>query len=211
MNAKSDARSSSSADLEQMSVGDIAAALHANPNTIYSRLRAARADFDRADHPAARERPMEDPMTGLGPEAHALLEAARGGDEPTDNADRERVRAAIATRLAVAGSGGWARSGHRRKSVLPRPAGTRGRIGDDKPGHRRTRLRCRAGTLVAFRTSPRSASARSADRGPANACVTRSSGARKGWVFCRPRSSPAPATLLRRARNGASRSRRSGR
>jgi RNA polymerase sigma-70 factor (ECF subfamily) len=36
------------ADLEQMTVGDIAAAVHANPNTIYSRLRAARADFDRA-------------------------------------------------------------------------------------------------------------------------------------------------------------------
>jgi RNA polymerase sigma-70 factor, ECF subfamily len=36
------------AELEQMSVADIAAAVRANPNTIYSRLRAARADFERA-------------------------------------------------------------------------------------------------------------------------------------------------------------------
>ncbi len=36
------------AELEQMSVKDIAAAVHANANTTYSRLRAARADFDRA-------------------------------------------------------------------------------------------------------------------------------------------------------------------
>lgn len=36
------------AELEQMTVGDIAAAAGANPNTIYSRLRAARADFERA-------------------------------------------------------------------------------------------------------------------------------------------------------------------
>ncbi len=39
-------------------------------------------------------------MTGLGPEARALLEAAHGGDEPTQK-DRERVRAALATRLAA--------------------------------------------------------------------------------------------------------------
>jgi hypothetical protein len=44
-------------------------------------------------------------MTGLGPEASALLEAARCGDEPTD-ADRERVRAAIATRLAAGAAAG---------------------------------------------------------------------------------------------------------
>ena len=36
------------AELEQMSVADIAAAVHANANTVYSRLRAARADFERA-------------------------------------------------------------------------------------------------------------------------------------------------------------------
>jgi RNA polymerase sigma-70 factor (ECF subfamily) len=36
------------AELEQMSVKDIAAALHTNANTISSRLRASRADFDRA-------------------------------------------------------------------------------------------------------------------------------------------------------------------
>ncbi len=36
------------AELEQMSVADIAAAVRSNVNTIYSRLRAARADFERA-------------------------------------------------------------------------------------------------------------------------------------------------------------------
>jgi RNA polymerase sigma-70 factor, ECF subfamily len=36
------------AELEQMSVKDIAAALRTNANTISSRLRAARANFDRA-------------------------------------------------------------------------------------------------------------------------------------------------------------------
>jgi RNA polymerase sigma-70 factor (ECF subfamily) len=41
------------ADLEQMNVTDIARAVGANVNTVYARLRAARADFDRA---AARAR-----------------------------------------------------------------------------------------------------------------------------------------------------------
>lgn len=36
------------AELEQMTVADIAAAVNVNANTIYSRLRAARADFERA-------------------------------------------------------------------------------------------------------------------------------------------------------------------
>jgi RNA polymerase sigma-70 factor (ECF subfamily) len=36
------------AELEEMSVADIAAAVGANSNTVYSRLRAARADFERA-------------------------------------------------------------------------------------------------------------------------------------------------------------------
>jgi RNA polymerase sigma-70 factor (ECF subfamily) len=35
-------------ELEQMSVPEIAAAVGANTNTVYSRLRAARADFERA-------------------------------------------------------------------------------------------------------------------------------------------------------------------
>jgi hypothetical protein len=39
-------------------------------------------------------------MTALGPEANGLLDAARYGDEPT-HADRDRVRAAIAARLAA--------------------------------------------------------------------------------------------------------------
>jgi RNA polymerase sigma-70 factor (ECF subfamily) len=36
------------AELEQMTVADIAAAVKENANTVYSRLRAARADFERA-------------------------------------------------------------------------------------------------------------------------------------------------------------------
>jgi RNA polymerase sigma-70 factor (ECF subfamily) len=36
------------AELEQMTLADIAAAVQANPNTVSSRLRAARADFERA-------------------------------------------------------------------------------------------------------------------------------------------------------------------
>jgi RNA polymerase sigma-70 factor, ECF subfamily len=36
------------AELEQMPVVEIAAALHANVNTVHSRLRAARAEFERA-------------------------------------------------------------------------------------------------------------------------------------------------------------------
>ena len=39
-------------------------------------------------------------MSELGPNARALLDAASGGDEPT-TADRDRVRTAIGTRLAV--------------------------------------------------------------------------------------------------------------
>jgi RNA polymerase sigma-70 factor (ECF subfamily) len=35
------------AELEQMSVPDIAAAIGANVNTVYARLRAARAEFER--------------------------------------------------------------------------------------------------------------------------------------------------------------------
>ncbi len=44
-------------------------------------------------------------MKGLGPEANALLEAARDGDEPT-RADRERVRGAISARLAAGAAAG---------------------------------------------------------------------------------------------------------
>jgi hypothetical protein len=49
-------------------------------------------------------------MKELGPEAHALLEAARGGDDPT-GADQERLRAAIATRLVAGAAGGLAVAG----------------------------------------------------------------------------------------------------
>jgi hypothetical protein len=55
-------------------------------------------------------------MKELGPEAHALLEAARGGDDPTD-ADEERVRAAITTRLVAGAAGGLAIVGAVKSSV----------------------------------------------------------------------------------------------
>jgi hypothetical protein len=44
-------------------------------------------------------------MRELGQESNALLEAARGGDEPTE-ADRERVRMALAARLAGGAAAG---------------------------------------------------------------------------------------------------------
>jgi hypothetical protein len=44
---------------------------------------------------------MEDPMNDLGPEAAALVAAARRGDDPTPE-DHARVRAALAGRLAAA-------------------------------------------------------------------------------------------------------------
>jgi hypothetical protein len=46
-------------------------------------------------------------MSGLGPEASAFLEAGSHGDEPTD-ADRERIRAAIAARVATGAAAGLA-------------------------------------------------------------------------------------------------------
>jgi RNA polymerase sigma-70 factor (ECF subfamily) len=45
------------AELEQMSIHEVAQAVGANVNTVYSRLRAARADFDRA---AARARARDE-------------------------------------------------------------------------------------------------------------------------------------------------------
>jgi hypothetical protein len=48
---------------------------------------------------------MEDAMSELGPEAKGLLEAARGGDEPSAD-DRVRVRAGIAARVAVGAAAG---------------------------------------------------------------------------------------------------------
>jgi hypothetical protein len=83
-------------------------------------------------------------MSGLGPEASALLEAGSHGDEPTP-ADRERVLAAIAARLAAGAAAGlaagaagataaggttasaWARLGWAAKAILA--AGLVGAIG----------------------------------------------------------------------------------
>ncbi len=55
-------------------------------------------------------------MTGLGPEATALLEAARDGDEPT-RVDMDRVRASIGARVAAGAAAGLAAAGAARGSV----------------------------------------------------------------------------------------------
>ena len=64
-------------------------------------------------------------MNGLSPEARSIIEAARGGDEPTSD-DRKRIRTSLVVRLgagaAAAGAttvrrvgrgGGWSHEGHR--------------------------------------------------------------------------------------------------
>ena len=131
-------------------------------------------------HPIASERPMEDPMTGLGPEANALLEAARLGDEPTDK-DREHVRAAIATRLAAGAAAGLGVATVARAfTAATTRAGLAGAAG--------------AGTLVAFRTSPRSAApAARIAAPPAPASPEAPARVREGSSVVG--SSPAPATL----------------
>jgi hypothetical protein len=43
---------------------------------------------------------MEDAMTDLGPQARALLDAARDGDEPTPE-NRARVLAAVSAKLVL--------------------------------------------------------------------------------------------------------------
>jgi hypothetical protein len=65
---------------------------------------------------------MEDPMTGLGPDSNALLEAARNGDEPT-HADRDRVRAAIELRLALGAGAGLGAATAAKSAAAAAPAG----------------------------------------------------------------------------------------
>ncbi len=61
-------------------------------------------------------------MTGLGPESKAVLDAARQGDDPTE-ADRERVRAAIASRLAAGAAAGLGLATAARSSTAALRAG----------------------------------------------------------------------------------------
>ncbi|MEZ4450545.1 MAG: sigma-70 family RNA polymerase sigma factor [Nannocystaceae bacterium] len=77
------------AELEQMTAPEISRALGIKENTVYSRLRAARQDFDRS---FARLRRSERRATGdaAGDERALLLSRARRADRPRDE-DRRRV------------------------------------------------------------------------------------------------------------------------
>ncbi|MCY1059079.1 sigma-70 family RNA polymerase sigma factor [Nannocystis sp. SCPEA4] len=75
------------AELEQQSAGEIASALGIKENTVYSRLRAARQEFDRS---CARLRVREQ----WNVEREAVLSQARRGHTPSP-ATRERVLAGL--------------------------------------------------------------------------------------------------------------------
>ena len=82
------------AEVEQFTAPEIAEALGIPMNTVYSRLRAARLSF--AEAPRGRK---EQTMHELPDHARALVRDARAALQPT-TADRARVRALLASRLA---------------------------------------------------------------------------------------------------------------
>jgi hypothetical protein len=130
-------------------------------------------------------------MTGLGPEANALLEAARLGDEPTDK-DREHVRAAIATRLAAGAAAGLGVATVARVSI-----GAATRAGWASKPLLVAALVCAAGagTLVASRTSPRSAAPAARIAAPPAPASPEAPPGVWGEVATVVASSPAPATV----------------
>ena len=89
------------AELEQLSAPEIAAVVGVPLNTVYSRLRLARIAFTRADRPPSGRRRQEDPMSDLDEAGRAMIALAGDAHDPTD-ADRARVRAALAGRLGAA-------------------------------------------------------------------------------------------------------------
>ena len=89
-------------ELEQLTVPEIAEILGEKPNTVYTRLRLARADFEAALRAASSARYVEDAMRGLGRDARKLVEAARQGGRPPSEGARARVRAGIAAKAGVA-------------------------------------------------------------------------------------------------------------
>ncbi|WAS99264.1 sigma-70 family RNA polymerase sigma factor [Nannocystis punicea] len=99
------------AELEQMTAPEIARALEVKENTVYSRLRAARQEFDRT---FARVRLRERRAAGEAAldEQALLLSRARRAGEPSPAA-RQRVWLALAAPgAALAGAGeAWAASG----------------------------------------------------------------------------------------------------
>lgn len=100
------------AELEQQTAGEIASALGIKENTVYSRLRAARLEFDRS---CARLRLGEQRSQ----EREALLARARGAHAPSP-ASRERVLACLV------GPGLWVLSGE--ASAAPATAAGTGAI-----------------------------------------------------------------------------------
>src|SRR5262249_19246977 len=69
------------------------------------RAAARRAPGVRGGGPArAGARPLEAAMSELGPDARAIVEAGRRGDDPTSD-DRTRVRAALMRAVAAGGAG----------------------------------------------------------------------------------------------------------
>jgi RNA polymerase sigma-70 factor (ECF subfamily) len=88
------------AELEQQTAGEIASALGIKENTVYSRLRAARQEFDRS---CARLRLRDQRAV----EREALLGRARRAHEPSPAA-RERVLASLLVPGIWAMSGGTA-------------------------------------------------------------------------------------------------------
>jgi len=67
---------------KQMTAAEIAEIIEANVNTVGSRLRAARQEFEKAPAALSGARTAEAAMNDLGPEARSLLEAARGRMPP---------------------------------------------------------------------------------------------------------------------------------
>ncbi|MDC0723177.1 RNA polymerase sigma factor [Nannocystis bainbridge] len=91
------------AELEQMTAPEIARALEVKENTVYSRLRAARQEFDRT---FARVRLRERRATGEAAldERALLLSRARRAGEPSP-ATRQRVWLALVAGVGLAGAG----------------------------------------------------------------------------------------------------------
>ncbi|WP_434427805.1 RNA polymerase sigma factor [Nannocystis pusilla] len=91
------------AELEQMTAPEIARALEVKENTVYSRLRAARQEFDRT---FARVRLRERRSTGEAAldERALLLSRARRAGEP-DPATRQRAWLALLAGAGLAGAG----------------------------------------------------------------------------------------------------------
>lgn len=100
------------AELEQMTAPEIARALGVKENTVYSRLRAARQEFDRS---FARVRLRERRATGEGTldDGALLLSRARRAHEPSPAARQRVLLLLLAPALGGLGGPGeaWASSG----------------------------------------------------------------------------------------------------